>query len=118
MTLYVKYWTRTQKQVKTRKTLITFYNNSSSHNFHLVTFENTLHLKENSFQLEFISTYQIKSRVESTMAKTRQKNLTLVKHLYETVGYDDEQMSYLEKKGLRSASALLQSYKDDETNRT
>ena len=117
MTLYVKYWTRTQKQVKTRKTLITFYNNSSSHNFHLVTFENTLHLKENSFQLEFISTYQIKSRVESTMAKTRQKNLTLVKHLYETVGYDDEQMSYLEKKGLRSASALLESYKDDETLR-
>ena len=46
---------------------------------------------------------------------TRAKNLKLIKHLFDTVGYDEDQVKYLSNKGLRSPAALLQAYTEDHT---
>ena len=43
--------------------------------------------------------------------ETRKKNVQLMKVLYDVVGFTDEQVTYLiEKRSLRSPSALVQAY--------
>jgi len=46
---------------------------------------------------------------------TRAKNLKLVKFLYSEVGFSEDQVKFLENKGLRSASAITEAYNFDDS---